>query len=71
MTFNGLKIFLNLMKISNKAMQMKVMKDIFLKLMFIFLKMNYDLPLFLEKIKIENVEILIASSNNNENIFYT
>ena len=42
---NGLKIFLNLMKISEKAIMMKVMKDIFLKLMFNIPKVYITLTL--------------------------
>ena len=75
MTLNGLKIFLNLMKISEKAIMMKVMKDIFLKLMFNIPKVYITFTLIrtfcLKKIKIEKVEKLVANlCDKNEYVIH-
>ena len=75
MTLNELKIFLNLMKISEKAIMMKVMKDIFLKLMFNIPKVYITFTLIhtfcLKKIKIEKVEKLVANlCDKNEYVIH-
>ena len=63
MTLNGLKIFLNSMKISYKGIFMKMMKDVFLKYMLNILKNYMKFTMiynsYQKKRKLKKVEKLI------------
>ena len=58
MTLNGLKIFLNLTQISQKAILKKVMKNLH--------NLYNDLPFFHERMGIEKVEKLVANMHDKE-----
>ena len=71
----GLKILLNLMKISYKVIMKKVMKNIFQKLILKILEvqygLNHDLKFLHERMKVENVEKLVANLHDrNEYVIH-
>ena len=71
----GLKILLNLMKISYKVIMKKVMKNIFQKLILKILEvqygLNHDLTFLHERMKVEKVEKLVANLHDrNEYVIH-